>query len=111
MGLHVERVGDVAVVMPEGMLKGGKETDELQNALRKLIYDRQKKIILDLAKTEVSEKVAELATMGRAVGMGYARSQRVLTHDIVLSARYEIDLAGELYSVTPRLQPDSSTRS
>ena len=51
MGLHVERVGDVAVVVPEGMLKGGKETDEVQNVLRRLTYDGQKKIILDLAKT------------------------------------------------------------
>ena len=51
MGLHVERVGDVAVVMPEGMLKGGKETDEVQNVLRRLTYDGQKKILLDLAKT------------------------------------------------------------
>ena len=51
MGLHVERIGDVAVVVPEGMLRGGKETDELQNVLRKLTYDRQKKILLDLAKT------------------------------------------------------------
>ncbi len=51
MGLHVERLGDVAVVMPSGMLKGGKETDELRNVLRKLIYDGQKKILLDLGKT------------------------------------------------------------
>ena len=58
MGLHVERVGDVAVVMPEGMLKGGKETDELQNVLRKLIYDRQKKILLDLAKTSHMTSIA-----------------------------------------------------
>lgn len=51
MGLHVERIGDVALVMPSGMLRGGKETDELQNILRKLTYDRQGKILLDLAKT------------------------------------------------------------
>ena len=51
MSLHVERIGDVAVVVPEGMLRGGKETDELQNVLRKLIYDGQKKTLLDLSKT------------------------------------------------------------
>jgi anti-anti-sigma factor len=49
MALHVERVGDVAVLMPRGMLKGGKETDELENSMRKLIYGDQKKILLDLA--------------------------------------------------------------
>ncbi len=51
MSLQVERLGDVAVVVPEGMLKGGKETDELKEVLRKLIDDRHKKILLDLAKT------------------------------------------------------------
>src|SRR6185295_15814261 len=29
--------------------------------------------------------------LGRAVAMGYARSDRVLTDDVVLAARYEID--------------------
>jgi anti-anti-sigma regulatory factor len=51
MGLHIERVGDIAVVEPRGMLKGGKETDELENGLRKLINDQQAKIVLDLGKT------------------------------------------------------------
>src|SRR5262245_17328612 len=58
MSLHVERVGDVAVVVPEGMLRGGKETDELQNVLRKLTYDRQKKILLDLSKTSHMTSIA-----------------------------------------------------
>jgi 4-methylaminobutanoate oxidase (formaldehyde-forming) len=44
--------------------------------------------------------------LGRAVAMGYARSSEgVLTDDIVLSARYEIDIAGELHAVTARLKP------
>ena len=51
MGLDVERLGDVVVVIPEGMLKGGKETEELRNALRKLVDDGEKKILLDLART------------------------------------------------------------
>lgn len=50
MALHLERIGDVAVLMPRGMLKGGKETDELENALRKLIYGDETKILLDLAQ-------------------------------------------------------------
>ena len=44
--------------------------------------------------------------LGRAVAMGYARSDRVLTDDAVLSAGYEIDVAGELHRVTARLKPD-----
>ena len=51
MSLDVERLGDVVVVVPEGMLKGGKETDELRNALWKLVDGGEKKILLDLAKT------------------------------------------------------------
>ena len=39
--------------------------------------------------------------------MGYARSDRVLTDDLVLAARYEIDIAGELHAVTARLKPES----
>ena len=43
---------------------------------------------------------------GRAVAMGYARADRVLTDDVVLGARYEVDIAGELHAVTPHLKPD-----
>jgi len=43
---------------------------------------------------------------GRAVAMGYARSDAVLTDEAVISARYEIDIAGELHRVTARLKPD-----
>jgi anti-anti-sigma factor len=58
MSLHVERIGDVAVVVPKGMLRGGKETDELQNVLRKLTYDQQKKILLDLGETTHMTSIA-----------------------------------------------------
>jgi len=51
MGVHVEREGDVAIVMPKGMLRGGKETEELERDLRKLVYDDQQKILLDLGNT------------------------------------------------------------
>jgi len=46
--------------------------------------------------------------LGRAVAMGYARSgDGVLTDDVVLSARYQIDIAGEIHAVTARLKPES----
>lgn len=51
MSVHIERSGDVAIVMPKGMLRGAKETEELETDLRKLLYDDQQKILLDLAKT------------------------------------------------------------
>jgi len=41
---------------------------------------------------------------GRAVAMGYARSDRVLTDDTLLAAHYQIDIAGELFAATPHLK-------
>ncbi|MFQ5600224.1 MAG: STAS domain-containing protein [Candidatus Krumholzibacteriia bacterium] len=58
MGLHIERVGEVAVVVPKGMLRGGKETDELETTLRKLVYDGHKRILLDLQKTSFMSSTA-----------------------------------------------------
>ena len=51
MSLGVERLGDVVVLVPDGMLKGGQETDELRIALWKLVDGGEKKILLDLART------------------------------------------------------------
>jgi len=46
---------------------------------------------------------------GRAMAMGYARAPAGdttgLTDDVLLGARYEIDIAGETYAVTPHLRP------
>ena len=74
MALRVERVDDVAVLAPEGMLKGGKETDELENALRKLIYDGQKKILLDL------RRVSHMTSM--AIGVLAAAHSSATTREI-----------------------------
>jgi 4-methylaminobutanoate oxidase (formaldehyde-forming) len=41
---------------------------------------------------------------GRAVAMGYARAERVLTDDTLLTATFVVDIAGELFAVTPRLK-------
>ena len=41
---------------------------------------------------------------GRAVALGYARAAVPLTDDVVLGARYEVDIAGELFAVTPHLK-------
>ena len=42
---------------------------------------------------------------GRAVAMGYARSDRVLSDEALLAARYQVDIAGESFAVTPHLKP------
>ena len=41
---------------------------------------------------------------GRAVAMGYARADQVLTDAAVVAAKFEVDIAGELFAVTPRLK-------
>ena len=41
---------------------------------------------------------------GRAIAMGYARSDHALTDQQLLAARYEIDIAGEVFAVTPHLE-------
>jgi 4-methylaminobutanoate oxidase (formaldehyde-forming) len=41
---------------------------------------------------------------GRAVAMGYARSTQPLTDAAIIAARYEVDIAGELFAVTPHLK-------
>jgi 4-methylaminobutanoate oxidase (formaldehyde-forming) len=41
---------------------------------------------------------------GRAVAMGYARAERILTDETLLAATFEVDVAGELFAVTPRLK-------
>ena len=43
--------------------------------------------------------------LGRAIAMGYARSDLALTDEILRSARYQVDIAGELHAVTPHLEP------
>ena len=40
---------------------------------------------------------------GRALAMGYACSDQPLTDDAMIAARYEVDIAGERFAVTPHL--------
>ncbi len=42
---------------------------------------------------------------GRAVAMGYARADAPLSNAAILGARYEVDIAGEAFAVTPHLGP------
>jgi 4-methylaminobutanoate oxidase (formaldehyde-forming) len=41
---------------------------------------------------------------GRAIAMGYVRAGGMLSDDALLAARYEIDIAGETFAVTPHLK-------
>lgn len=51
MSIRVEHVGDVAMVIPRGMLTGDPDTDELQRNLDALIDAKHKKILLNLEET------------------------------------------------------------
>jgi heterotetrameric sarcosine oxidase gamma subunit len=41
---------------------------------------------------------------GRALAMAYARAARPLSDEALLDARYQVDIAGELFAVTPHLK-------
>jgi glycine cleavage system aminomethyltransferase T/glycine/D-amino acid oxidase-like deaminating enzyme len=41
---------------------------------------------------------------GRSVAMGYARAEQILTDETLLAATFEVDIAGELFAVTPQLK-------
>ncbi len=41
---------------------------------------------------------------GRAIAMGYARSDAPLTDDDVLGATYQVDITDERHAVTPHLK-------
>ena len=51
MAIRIEHVGDVAVVIVEGMLTGDPETDQFQSTLDGLIQGGQKKVLLNLEGT------------------------------------------------------------
>jgi len=95
MALNVERVGDVAVLMPRGMLKGGKETDEVENALRKLIYDDQQRILLDLAH------VSHMSSMAIGVlASAHASAAKRKVHLAVCNAEQRIESVLVLVKLT-----------
>ena len=58
MAIRVEHVGDVTVVTPEGIFKGGKETDELQTLLTKLIIEDGQSTLLDMSNVDLMSSVA-----------------------------------------------------
>lgn len=93
MALHREVIGDVAVVIPEGMLKGDRETTELENSLRKLMQDGQKKILLDLQKTAWLNSIAigmltgvHTSAMNRGVKFAVCNVERRI-HDTLVILR------------------------
>ena len=58
MAIRTEKLGEVFIVVPEGMLKGDKETDQLDYELRRLVQGGQNKILLDLRNTTHLNSIA-----------------------------------------------------
>jgi anti-anti-sigma factor len=58
MGVSVEKMGEVAVVAPEGNFFGGKETDALEKAFKELSGADNKKMVLDLGKVQHLNSIA-----------------------------------------------------
>ena len=58
MSIQIEHVGEVAVVTPAGIFKGGKETDELQAVLTKLIIEEGQSTLLDMSRVDLMSSIA-----------------------------------------------------
>jgi len=58
MGIRTEKLNDVVIVQTEGMLKGDKETQQLEHELRRLLEVPQRKILLDLGNTSHMNSIA-----------------------------------------------------
>lgn len=58
MAVLTEKFADVVVVIPEGMLRGDKETNQVENELRRLLQGGQQKVLLDLQKTTHLSSIA-----------------------------------------------------
>jgi anti-anti-sigma factor len=58
MAIRTEKVDDVFIIVPEGMLKGDKETNQLDYELRRLVQGGQTKILLDLRNTTHLNSIA-----------------------------------------------------
>ena len=74
MAIRIEHVGDVAIVIAEGMLTGDAKTDALQSNLEELIRRGQRKILLNLTRTTF--------VASRAFGILIATHTRAKKHNI-----------------------------
>ena len=90
MSLHIERQGDVAIVVPKGPLDGSKLTIELETDMRKLIYDDQKRIILDLGKVS---RISSIGIGTLASLHASATNRHVMMHVCEISKRNKDVLA------------------
>jgi len=60
----VRKVGDVTIVAPTGWLVGGDETDQLEDVVRGLLADGNRRLIVDLGGIAMMNSLAVGALMG-----------------------------------------------
>lgn len=61
MGLDARTVDDVVILTPKGMLLGGKETVELEEKIKRLNAEGNRKLLINLGRTTYT------STMGLAI--------------------------------------------
>lgn len=62
--MQVQKLGDVAIVSPRGWLVGGAETDVLEDAIRTLLADGNRRLVLDLSEVVMLNSLAVGVLMG-----------------------------------------------
>ncbi len=76
MGLDVRKQDDVFVLTPQGMLLGGKETDELQEKIKELDGAGNEKLVINLGRTTFMSSMG-MAVLFRAHASYVKRGARV----------------------------------
>jgi anti-anti-sigma factor len=74
MAFRTDKIGNVVVIVPEGMLTGGRETDLIEHELRRHVQSNAAKILLDLRNVEHLSSVA----IGMVVGVYTSAKNRGL---------------------------------
>lgn len=62
--MKIQKVGEVAIVSPRGWLVGGAETDELEDAIRALLTEGNRRLVLDLGEVAMLNSLAVGALVG-----------------------------------------------
>ena len=81
MAIRIEHVGDVAIVIPEGMLTGDPQTDELESNLEELIQHR----------TGYTQEAQALEKRYRfVVGLGQHATMKLQKRELAVDIQFRI---------------------
>ncbi|MCC6349576.1 MAG: STAS domain-containing protein [Candidatus Eisenbacteria bacterium] len=62
--MTIRQVGDITVVSPTGWLVGGEETDRLEDQVRELLANGNRRLVIDLGGIAMMNSLAVGALMG-----------------------------------------------